>query len=127
DDGEGRRDQRFAGDAADRVLGEDRVENGIGNLIGDFVRMSFGDRLGREKMPAPTAHAVRSFEEVRLTPDTTYDLLPLGKRLSLADSRAWMKTIVHRPKTRFQHVRVDLGRRMICVSEHQLNRAQIGS
>src|SRR5439155_27319272 len=55
-------DQRFAGDAADRVLGEDGVENGIGDLIGDFVRVSFGDRLGREKMPALTAHAVRSFD-----------------------------------------------------------------
>ena len=35
-------DQRFAGDAALWVLGEDRVEDGVGDLVGNLVRMSLG-------------------------------------------------------------------------------------
>ena len=56
-DGQTGGDQRLARDPADRVLGENRVENGVGNLIGDLVGMSFGDRFRRKKMPSLTAHA----------------------------------------------------------------------
>jgi hypothetical protein len=44
----GCRDQRLAGDAALRVLGENGVEDGVRDLVGDLVRMALGDRLGRE-------------------------------------------------------------------------------
>ena len=57
DNGEAGRDERFARDAAHRVLREDGVENRIRNLIGDLVGMSFGHRLRREQMPSLTAHA----------------------------------------------------------------------
>jgi hypothetical protein len=36
------RDERFARDAALGVLGENRIQNGIGNLIGDLVGVTFG-------------------------------------------------------------------------------------
>src|SRR5690349_10834911 len=49
------------------------------------------------------------------------------KRLSLADSCAWMKTVVDRTQTRFEDVRVDLRRREVGVAEHQLNGAQVGA
>ena len=52
------RHERFARDAALRILGEDGVENGVGNLIGNLVGMSFGHRLRREQMAAVTAHYV---------------------------------------------------------------------
>ena len=38
--------QRFAGDAGVFVLGDDGVQDCIGNLVGDFVRMPFGYRFG---------------------------------------------------------------------------------
>ncbi len=41
-------DEGFAGDAAFGVLGKNRVEDRIGNLIGDLVRVSFGDGLRGE-------------------------------------------------------------------------------
>ena len=50
------RHQRFAGDAALRILGQDGVEDRIGNLIGNLVGMPFGDRLRRKQMAAVTAH-----------------------------------------------------------------------
>ena len=37
--------KRFAGDARFRILREQSVENGIGNLVADFVRMAFGNGL----------------------------------------------------------------------------------
>ena len=43
DDGQAGRDQRLARDARHRVLREDRVENAVGNLIGDLVGMTFGN------------------------------------------------------------------------------------
>ena len=43
------RDQRLARDTAVRVVGEDRVEDGVRDLVGDLVRMPLGDRLGRER------------------------------------------------------------------------------
>ncbi len=41
--------QRFRGDARIFVLGEDRVQDGVGNLVGDLVRMALGDRLRGEE------------------------------------------------------------------------------
>ena len=60
DDGEPGRHQGFAGDAAHRILREDGVEHGVGNLIGDLVGMPLGHRFGREQMAAFTAHACRA-------------------------------------------------------------------
>ena len=49
DDHEPGGDQRLAGDPADGVVGEHRVEHRVGDLVGDLVRMSLGDRLGGEE------------------------------------------------------------------------------
>ena len=38
----------FAGYACFRILFQDGVENGIGDLVSNFIRMSFGDGFGRE-------------------------------------------------------------------------------
>ena len=38
----------FAGDAAELVLREAGVQHGVGNGVGDFVRMAFADGLGRK-------------------------------------------------------------------------------
>ncbi|MOA06395.1 hypothetical protein D3C78_1260270 [compost metagenome] len=46
----------FAGYACFRILFQDGVENGIGDLVGDFVRMSFRDGFRREKV---FSHCVR--------------------------------------------------------------------
>ena len=43
-------DQRLDGDAGALVLGEDRVDHGIGDGIRHLVRMAFGDRLGGEEV-----------------------------------------------------------------------------
>ena len=43
-------DHRFAGHARALVLREDRVEHGIGNLVGDLVRMAFGNGFGGEEI-----------------------------------------------------------------------------
>ncbi len=45
-------DQRLAGDPALRVLGHDRVEDAVGDLVADLVRMALGDRLGGEQVLA---------------------------------------------------------------------------
>jgi hypothetical protein len=37
-------------DAGLRVLRQNGVENGVRNMVGDFVRMSLGNGLGREQM-----------------------------------------------------------------------------
>jgi len=42
--------QRFGGDAGARVLGQDRVEDGVGNLVRDLVGMAFGDGFGSEEV-----------------------------------------------------------------------------
>src|SRR5207249_10801035 len=36
-------DDRLACDAGQRVLGQDRVEDGVGDLVGQLVGMAFGD------------------------------------------------------------------------------------
>ena len=57
DDAEARREQRLARDTTHRVLGEDRVEDGVGDLVGHLVGMALRDGLGGE---GPAAHALRS-------------------------------------------------------------------
>ena len=42
-------DQRLDRDPAGRVLGQQRVEDRVADLVGDLVRVSFGDGLGREQ------------------------------------------------------------------------------
>src|SRR5690606_18342835 len=41
--------QGFGRHACIRVLRQDSVENGVGNLIRDFVGMAFGDRFGSKE------------------------------------------------------------------------------
>jgi len=48
DDDEAGGQQRLHRDPRGRVLGQRRVQDGIGDLVGDLVRMSFGHRLGGE-------------------------------------------------------------------------------
>src|SRR5262249_40379770 len=64
DDGEAGGDERLACHAADRILRENRVEDRVGNLIGDLVGVAFGDRLRRKQVPSLTAHAARSFAKI---------------------------------------------------------------
>ena len=48
--------RRLAGDPAERVLAQDRVEDGVTDLIGDLVRMALGDRLRGEEAMARCGH-----------------------------------------------------------------------
>ena len=48
DDAQPRGEQRLAGDAAVGILGEDRVEHGVADLVGHLVGMALGDALGGE-------------------------------------------------------------------------------
>jgi hypothetical protein len=48
-DHEARVAQRLGADARVLVLREQRVEHGVGNLVGNFVRVAFGNGLGREQ------------------------------------------------------------------------------
>ena len=41
--------QRLARHAPERVLGHHRVEDAVGDLVGDLVRVALGDRLGGEQ------------------------------------------------------------------------------
>ena len=50
DDRDAGLDQRFDGDAAALVLLQNRIEDGVGNLVGDLVRMPFGNRLGGKQV-----------------------------------------------------------------------------
>ena len=43
-------DQGLAGDAGHGVLGQDGIQYGIGNLIGNLVRMAFGHRFGGKQV-----------------------------------------------------------------------------
>ena len=47
-DDQARRDQGLARHATHRVVGEHGVEDPIGDLVGDLVRVTLGHRLGRE-------------------------------------------------------------------------------
>jgi hypothetical protein len=100
--------QRLAGDASGRVLGEDRIQNRIRDLVGDLVGMSFGHRLRGKEVPSVTAHAatllLRASElDAAYSIDNVY-----GKQFTLADSCARVESFVHGPQTRFEDVRVDL-------------------
>ncbi len=44
--------QGFAGHARARILGQDGIQHGVGNLVGDLVRMPFGDRFGGKQITA---------------------------------------------------------------------------
>ena len=52
-DDEARGDERLAGHPAHRVVGEGGVEDGVGDLVRDLVRMAFGDGLGGKEMRGP--------------------------------------------------------------------------
>ena len=42
--------ERLSGHTAHRILSQTRIENGVGNLVGDFIRMAFAHRLRGEKI-----------------------------------------------------------------------------
>src|SRR5579859_2880644 len=83
DDDQAGRDERLAGDAALRIVGEDGVEDGVRQLVGDLVRMTLGDGFGGERegarhRPQATYHSSvgvrpirRSTRVVRLWPERT--------------------------------------------------------
>ncbi|MNV29696.1 hypothetical protein D3C71_1209300 [compost metagenome] len=50
DDGRTGLDQGFAGHAGAFVLGQDCVQHRVGDLVGNLVRMAFGDRFGGEQV-----------------------------------------------------------------------------
>ena len=52
DDHQAGGDQRLAGDPPTRVVGEHRIENGVGDLVGNLVGMPLGNRFGREEVLA---------------------------------------------------------------------------
>src|SRR3982074_3463244 len=49
------------------------------------------------------------------------------KRLSLAESGARVEAIVHDTEARFEHMRVDLRGREIGMTQHHLDRPQVGT
>src|SRR5438128_2744892 len=57
-------DRRLAGDPPQRIPGHDGVEDRVRDLIGDLVRMSFGDRLRREEVAA-APHRVPDSQPLR--------------------------------------------------------------
>ena len=51
-------DERLAGDPGQGIPSQERVENGVGNLVRNLVRMAFGHRLrGKEPQVAMLLHA----------------------------------------------------------------------
>jgi hypothetical protein len=48
--------QGFAGDVASRVLADEIIQDGIGDLITDFIRVTFSHRFRREKVFSGLAH-----------------------------------------------------------------------
>ena len=60
DDHDAGLDQGFAGDAPARVGRQDRIEHRIGDLVGDLVRMAFGNRFGGKR--ETLAHDVKSLQ-----------------------------------------------------------------
>ena len=57
DKGDTGRHERFTRHATDWILGKNRIEDGIRNLVGDLVGMPLGHRLRRKQVPSFTAHA----------------------------------------------------------------------
>ncbi len=60
DEGEPGRDHGLARHAAHGVLGDQRVEDGIGDLVGDLVGVSLGHGLRRKQVTAILCHSGRS-------------------------------------------------------------------
>src|SRR5699024_7775063 len=69
DDDEAGGDERFAGHAGMRILPEDRVEDGIGDLISHLVGMTFGHRFRGE---GPAGH-IRSLVTTAPIPGSQHD------------------------------------------------------
>jgi hypothetical protein len=53
-------DERFARDTTVRVLLDAGIENRIGDVISDLVRMAFGNRFGRERELRHGAPSIRA-------------------------------------------------------------------
>ena len=51
------REESFAGDATRGVLLQDRIQDRVRDLVGDFIRMPFRHRFGREEIPALSVHS----------------------------------------------------------------------
>jgi hypothetical protein len=62
--GEAGGDGRLAGHPAKRILGHDGVEDRVGDLVGDLVRMPLGHRLRREEVRR-TLHRVPDSQPLR--------------------------------------------------------------
>jgi hypothetical protein len=60
DDDQAGVDERLAGHAAARMVGEDGVEHAVGDLVGDLVGVALGDRLGGEEELVGLGHRVTS-------------------------------------------------------------------
>jgi hypothetical protein len=50
DDDQASGGQGLTGDSTGRVFGQAGVQDGVGNLVCDLVRMAFRDRFGRKKI-----------------------------------------------------------------------------
>ena len=50
DHDEAGRGRGLAGDAGVRILADDRVQDGVDDLVAHLVRVAFGDRFGREQV-----------------------------------------------------------------------------
>jgi hypothetical protein len=75
--------QNLAGYSPVRVLSEHRIEYGIGYLVRNLIRMSFGHRFRREYAPMLVRHSssLDFWPRARLSPapgqDTTHDGDPI--------------------------------------------------
>jgi hypothetical protein len=49
-------ERRFAGDPSQRVLAQDRIQDGVADLVSDLVGMALGDRLRSEEAMACCGH-----------------------------------------------------------------------
>ncbi len=61
DEGDAGRDHRLAGHPAHRVLGEQRVEHGVRDLVGDLVGVPLGHGFGAEEMSVVLGHSLSWF------------------------------------------------------------------
>ena len=56
---------RLAGDARLGVLGQEQVDDRVGNLVGDLVGMAFGNAFGREQIRAAHGGGESSIRDIR--------------------------------------------------------------
>src|SRR6185436_18894578 len=81
--------------------------------------------------PSVTDSDVKRCRPLRLMPRSFVSVVEekrrAGKRLSLAESRPRVETVIDRAEPRLEHMRVDLRRRQIGMAQHQLDGAQIGA